>query len=64
MLDGAKRIMTSDRPLVFCEFNDIHLRDAGSSSNELLRKFGDLGYSTAHEYPQADAITDRLLMPA
>jgi FkbM family methyltransferase len=63
MLDGAKRIMTSDRPLVFCEFNDIHLRDAGSSSNELLRKFEDLGYDTAHEYPQGDAITDRWLIP-
>jgi FkbM family methyltransferase len=63
MLDGAKRIMTSDRPLVFCEFNEIHLRDAGSSSADLLRKFKDLGYDTAHEYPQADAISDRLLVP-
>ena len=63
MLDGAKRIMTSDRPVVFCEFNDIHLRDAGSSSSQLLRKFEDLGYKTAHEYPQAEAITDRLLIP-
>ncbi|MGA2757241.1 MAG: FkbM family methyltransferase [Solirubrobacteraceae bacterium] len=63
VLDGAKRIMTGDRPLVFCEFNEIHLRDAGSSADQLLRKFEDLGYETAHEYPQADAITDRLLIP-
>jgi len=63
MLDGAERIMTRDRPLVFCEFNEIHLRDAGSSSKDLLRRFEGLGYETAHEYPQADAITDRLLVP-
>ncbi len=63
LLDGAKRIMTSDRPLVFCEFNDVHLRDAGSSSDELLRKFKGLGYAPADEYPQGDAITDLLLIP-
>ena len=63
MLDGAQRIMRSDRPLVFCEFNEIHLRDAGSSADELLRRFEDLGYKTAHEYPQADAIVDRFLIP-
>lgn len=63
MLDGAKRIMTSDRPLVFCEFNDIVLRDAGSSSNELLCKFKGLGYAPAHRYPHGDGITDLLLIP-
>jgi len=63
VLDGAERIMTSDRPLVFCEFNDSHLRDAGSSSDELLSKFKRLGYSAGAEYPQGDAITDFLLIP-
>jgi len=54
--------MATDRPLVYCEFNDVVLRDAGSSSNELLDKFKGLGYATAAEYPQSDAITDRLLV--
>jgi FkbM family methyltransferase len=62
-LDGAKRIMTSDRPLVFCEFNDIVLRDADSSSDDLLSRFQDLGYTSAAEYPQGDGISDRLLIP-
>ncbi len=68
VLNGAKRIMTSDRPLVFCEFNDIVLRDAGSSADELLREFADLGYAPANEYAQsalrlANAVTDLLLVP-
>jgi FkbM family methyltransferase len=63
-LEGAERIMTYDRPLVYCEFNDIVLRDAGYSSDDLLRKFADLGYAVAAEYPQSDAIKDRLLAPA
>jgi FkbM family methyltransferase len=64
VLDGATRIMTSDRPLVFCEFNDIVLRDAGSSASELLGKFEGLGYASAAEYPQGDGITDFLLVPS
>lgn len=63
LLDGASRIMTSDRPVVFCEFNDIVLRDAGSSASELLTKFADLGYAPAAEYPQGEGISDFLLVP-
>lgn len=67
-LDGATRVMTRDRPVVFCEFNDIVLRDAGSSSDALLAKFADLGYAPAPEYSAralrlVDAITDLLLLP-
>jgi FkbM family methyltransferase len=62
-LDGAERIMTSDRPLVFCEFNDIVLRDAGSSSEELLSKFEGLGYAPVVEHQQGDGIRDLLLTP-
>lgn len=62
-LDGAERILTKDRPLVFCEFNDIVLRDASSSSDELLRKFEDLGYSPGAEFQQGDGIKDVLLIP-
>jgi FkbM family methyltransferase len=63
VLDGADRIMASDRPMVFCEFNDIVLRDAGSSARELLAKFKGLGYAPAAEYPQGDGISDFLLTP-
>lgn len=62
-LDGATRILTADRPLVFCEFNDTILRDAGSSSKELLSKFEGLGYAPGAEFPQGDAIKDLLLVP-
>jgi FkbM family methyltransferase len=63
VLDGAERIMTRDRPLVFCEFNDIVLRDAGSSSEELLGKFEDLGYTATAEYQQGKGISDLMLAP-
>lgn len=45
VLAGAKRTLTEMRPLVLCEFNDIVLRDAGSSANELMAAFAGLGYS-------------------
>ncbi len=63
VLDGADRIMASDRPMVFCECNDIVLRDAGSSASELLDKFKDLGYAPVAEYPQGDGISDFLFIP-
>jgi FkbM family methyltransferase len=68
VLDGATRILTNDRPLVFCEFNDIILRDAGSSAEALLRKFASLGYAPAPEYVRhamhlSNAVTDVLLVP-
>jgi hypothetical protein len=37
------------RPAVLCEFNDVLLRDAGTSSPELLRKFAELGYRPSEE---------------
>lgn len=68
-LDGARRILSCDRPLVFCELNDIVLRDAGSSASELLAKFGELGYEPDHEYRALvrhvnDKVTDILFAPA
>jgi FkbM family methyltransferase len=67
-LGGATRIMRSDRPLVFCEFNDIILRDAGSSAEALLRKFAGFGYAPAPEYTRralhlSNTVTDLLLVP-
>lgn len=44
VLEGAERTLREMRPLVYCEFNDVLLRDAGASSVQLLRRFADLGY--------------------
>lgn len=68
VLDGGMRIIRHDRPLVFCEFNDIILRDAGSSADALLSKFAALGYAPAPEYERKtqhlrSAVTDLLLVP-
>lgn len=57
VLQGAASMLTEHRPLVFCEFNDILLRDRGRSSADLLALFADLGYRPAED----DAVmTDRL----
>lgn len=45
VLAGAAETLSTWRPLVLCEFNDILLRQAGTSSLELLRQFADLGYA-------------------
>ena len=45
VLAGATETLSALRPLVLCEFNDILLQQAGTSSNELLQRFGALGYA-------------------
>jgi FkbM family methyltransferase len=42
---GAERTLRELKPLVLCEFNDILLRDAGSSSKQLLELFARVGYT-------------------
>jgi FkbM family methyltransferase len=44
ILRGATRTLSSDRPLVLCEFNDVLLHHAGTSSRQLLASFEELGY--------------------
>src|ERR1700682_266410 len=44
VLEGGRQTINSMRPLVCCEFNDMILRDANSSSADLLRICEDLGY--------------------
>lgn len=44
VLKGAARTIAVQRPLVLCEFNDILLRQAGSSSTDLLAAFSEMGY--------------------
>lgn len=53
VLAGAEATLRRWRPLVYCEFNDIILTDAGSSSAELLQCFRELGYSVAPAWQRA-----------
>ena len=45
VLKGATETLSSRRPIVYCEFNDILLHQTGTSSAELLRTFQSLGYA-------------------
>lgn len=42
---GATETLSTLRPLVLCEFNDVLLQQAGTSSAELLQRFAALGYA-------------------
>jgi len=44
VLAGGERTLRQMRPLVLCEFNDILLRLAGTTSEGLLQRFSELGY--------------------
>lgn len=45
VIAGATETLSTLRPLVLCEFNDILLHQAGTSSAELLGRFAALGYA-------------------
>ena len=69
VLAGAEETLRRHRPLVFCEFNDIILTDAGTSSGELLRAFAELGYAVAPGWRRAAGRlagrnVDLLMVPA
>lgn len=55
VLEGAERTIRRFRPMIHCEFNDIILRDAGSSSEALLATFADLGYVVAPRWRRASS---------
>lgn len=68
VLTGAERLLADHRPAIYCEFNDIVLRDSGSSADELLARFADAGYeiAAANRYEPGslkDAVTDLLMLP-
>lgn len=67
VLQGAGGLLGEHRPLVFCEFNDVLLRDRGRSSEELLERFDDLGYRPAGQgaVPRrlANRVVNLLLTP-
>jgi hypothetical protein len=51
VLAGATETLSTLRPLVLCEFNDVLLRQAGTSSDELLQRFAALGYAPVGRRP-------------
>lgn len=55
VLAGAEATIRRFRPSIYCEFNDIVLRDAGSSSVALLGTFADLGYRVAPAWRRKSA---------
>lgn len=62
VLAGAQRTLRTMKPLILCEFNDILLRDAGSSSAALLAMFADHGYVPMNPIPElAGQVVDILL---
>lgn len=68
VLAGAQRTLCKRRPLIYCEFNDPLLRAAGSSAEQLLARFGTLGYRPAPEFVDLaralpGQILDLLLLP-
>jgi FkbM family methyltransferase len=68
VLMGATQTLASMRPCVMCEFNDILLRDAGSSSAALLEMFSELGYEPSPEVKATAShlegqVVDLLLKP-
>jgi hypothetical protein len=64
VLEGADRTLREMKPLVLCEFNDILLRDAGSSSEQLLELFRQRGYSPSRLPPSLSGqVVDILLHP-
>ena len=69
VLEGAETTIRRFRPVIHCEFNDLILRDAGSSSEGLLRAFSGLGYEVAPGWERtrthlAGRNVDLLMVPA
>ena len=64
VIEGAERTLREMKPLVLCEFNDILLRDAGSSSDQLLQKLAQLGYSPVEAPPGLTGRVVDLLLAA
>lgn len=62
VLAGAEKTLRTMRPLILCEFNDILLRDAGASSEQLLAVFAEYGYiPLSPPPPLSNQVVDILL---
>lgn len=63
VLAGARETLAAHRPRLYVEFNDEILRDAGSSSQELLERCAAMGYRPASVPELTGRVTDLLLEP-
>ena len=66
VLEGARETLAASRPLVYAEFNDIVLRDRGSSSLEVLERFAAAAYRPIESHrvlPLEGRVVDLLLEP-
>ena len=61
VLDGAAGVLEQDRPLVYCEFNDVLLRDRARSSIELLERFDAAGYRPMNGVPSPEDLHHRVV---
>ncbi|HEX3541660.1 MAG TPA: FkbM family methyltransferase [Acidimicrobiales bacterium] len=62
VLVGGEHLFTTQRPLIYCEFNDVLLCDRGQSSMVLLDRFGSLGYRpTATSAPLVARMAGRVV---
>jgi FkbM family methyltransferase len=62
VLEGCRGLLERHRPWVYCEFNDVVLRDRGRSSQELLDLLADLGYGSTEPTPDFGARAENLLL--
>ncbi len=56
VVEGASMVLRQHRPDVYCEFNDVLLRDRGRSSRELLDLFAELSYAPVDTNAAAPAL--------
>lgn len=63
VLAGARRTLAEHRPRLYVEFNDLILRDAGSSSEALLADCAAIGYRPASVPELTGRVVDLLLEP-
>jgi FkbM family methyltransferase len=64
VIAGAERTLREMKPLLYCEFNDILLRDAGSSADQLLQTLAQLGYRPVGSPPSLTGRVVDLLLAA
>lgn len=69
LLQGARKTLTTWKPMVVCEFHDPLLRAAGSSSEGLLSLFAEYGFHPREPFGRPpgsldDKVVDMLLMSA
>lgn len=62
VLEGCRQLLARHRPWVYCEFNDLLLRDRGRSARELLDLLADLGYRSAEPTPDFGGRAENLLL--